>query len=245
MKSIVVIAVASLFARAAYAGVAVEVVVTGTVVFNGIAAAPLSGVGSGETVTMSFLVDSDTFVDGVPGDVRGYAIDPSSFSLTFSGGVSQALLNPFPGTPYFGVIDGFPVSDGFFVSSSPASPGGVALAQEPYQANHSLGYMGGTLSSLDILDALGTYDFTGLTVFGLNLWAIAPDNVVMEMDFAQMTIETACVADLDGDGAVGTSDLLRLLAVWGTNPGGPPDFDGDGTVGTSDLLFLLSVWGAC
>ncbi|MHC4427164.1 MAG: FG-GAP repeat domain-containing protein [Planctomycetota bacterium] len=54
-----------------------------------------------------------------------------------------------------------------------------------------------------------------------------------------------CPWDLDGSGSVGTSDLLDLLAQWGTNPGGPPDFDGDGNVGTSDLLALLGNWGPC
>ena len=49
--------------------------------------------------------------------------------------------------------------------------------------------------------------------------------------------------DLDGNGSVGASDLLLLLAQWGTDPGGPPDFDGDGTVGASDLLALLINWG--
>ncbi len=51
--------------------------------------------------------------------------------------------------------------------------------------------------------------------------------------------------DLDDDGIVGIGDFLALLAVWGTNPGGPPDFDGDGTVGISDMLELLSNWGPC
>ena len=54
-----------------------------------------------------------------------------------------------------------------------------------------------------------------------------------------------CPADLDRDGAVGILDLLALLAVWGTNPGGPPDFDNDGTVGILDLLTLLANWGPC
>ncbi|MHC4108552.1 MAG: hypothetical protein ACYSTY_10750, partial [Planctomycetota bacterium] len=56
---------------------------------------------------------------------------------------------------------------------------------------------------------------------------------------------SCCLWDLDGSGAVGTSDLLDLLSQWGTDPGGPPDFDGDGNVGTSDLLKLLSMWGPC
>lgn len=54
-----------------------------------------------------------------------------------------------------------------------------------------------------------------------------------------------CPADLDGDGAVGTIDLLFLLGNWGPNPGSPADLDGDDVVGTSDLLILLGNWGPC
>ncbi len=54
-----------------------------------------------------------------------------------------------------------------------------------------------------------------------------------------------CPWDLDASGSVGILDLLALLAVWGTDPGGPPDFDGDGTVGILDLLTLLANWGRC
>ena len=54
-----------------------------------------------------------------------------------------------------------------------------------------------------------------------------------------------CIWDLDGDDAVGPSDLITLLGTWGTDPGGPPDFDGDGNVGTSDLIELLRNWGPC
>lgn len=59
------------------------------------------------------------------------------------------------------------------------------------------------------------------------------------------TPDNVCTIDLDNDGSVGTTDLLILLAAWGTNPGGPPDFDGDGIVGTNDLLTLLANWGPC
>ena len=54
-----------------------------------------------------------------------------------------------------------------------------------------------------------------------------------------------CPWDLDGNGSVGILDLLALLAVWGTDPGGPPDFDGDGIVSILDLLALLANWGPC
>ena len=52
-----------------------------------------------------------------------------------------------------------------------------------------------------------------------------------------------CPWDLDMSGSVGTSDLLDLLAQWGTP--GSADFDGNGIVGTSDLLALLANWGPC
>ncbi len=55
----------------------------------------------------------------------------------------------------------------------------------------------------------------------------------------------SCRSDLDGDGAVGITDLLALLVSWGTDPAGPPDFDGNGTVAITDLLVLLASWGPC
>jgi hypothetical protein len=51
--------------------------------------------------------------------------------------------------------------------------------------------------------------------------------------------------DLDGDGELGTTDMLALLAAWGATVPGPPDFDGDGLVGIADLLHLLGNWGPC
>ncbi len=59
------------------------------------------------------------------------------------------------------------------------------------------------------------------------------------------TVVPLCPWDLGGDGSVGISDFLDLLAQWGTDPGGPPDFDGDGTVGINDFLDLLANWGPC
>lgn len=57
--------------------------------------------------------------------------------------------------------------------------------------------------------------------------------------------ECECVADLDGSGEVGVSDLLAFLAAWGTDPAGPPDLNDDGIVGVADLLLLLAAWGPC
>jgi outer membrane protein assembly factor BamB len=61
----------------------------------------------------------------------------------------------------------------------------------------------------------------------------------------------ACLADLDGDGIVGLSDLAMLLAEYGS-AGGDEDFDSDadlnrdGVVNLADLAQLLGVYGqAC
>ncbi|MEE8154937.1 MAG: hypothetical protein V3T53_08235 [Phycisphaerales bacterium] len=54
-----------------------------------------------------------------------------------------------------------------------------------------------------------------------------------------------CPWDLDGNGSVGASDLLSLLADWGPCKGCPSDFNGDGNVGAADLITLLTFWGRC
>lgn len=53
-----------------------------------------------------------------------------------------------------------------------------------------------------------------------------------------------CPSDLDGDGEVGITDFLTILAVWGT-VGTSADIDGDGVVGIGDFLQLLGDWGPC
>ena len=53
-----------------------------------------------------------------------------------------------------------------------------------------------------------------------------------------------CIADLDGDGEVGSSDLAVVLSAW-DSIGGAADLDEDGVVGSSDLGIVLSAWGVC
>jgi surface-anchored protein len=68
------------------------------------------------------------------------------------------------------------------------------------------------------------------------LWVLVGDDTTIPAD------PNVCPGDLDADGAVGTSDLLTLLAAWGTSDE-TGDADGDGFVGTADLLLLLAGWG--
>lgn len=61
-----------------------------------------------------------------------------------------------------------------------------------------------------------------------------------------------CPADLDGNGTVGASDELALLAAWGPCPNCgncgvecPADLDCNCNVGASDLAILIAAWGPC
>jgi hypothetical protein len=51
--------------------------------------------------------------------------------------------------------------------------------------------------------------------------------------------------DLEGNGSVGITDLLELLAAWGDagDQCNLADLDLDGEVGITDLLALLANWG--
>ena len=58
---------------------------------------------------------------------------------------------------------------------------------------------------------------------------------------------TPRLGDLDGDGTVGITDLLALLAAWGPcsapcPPSCPADLDSDCAVGLTDFLLLLDNW---
>ena len=58
--------------------------------------------------------------------------------------------------------------------------------------------------------------------------------------------DTSIPGDLNGDGTVGASDLLILLASWGLCDDCEDcgaDLDGNCIVGVSDLLILLGNWG--
>lgn len=54
-----------------------------------------------------------------------------------------------------------------------------------------------------------------------------------------------CPEDIDGNGSVDFSDVLGLLAGWGTCTGCPEDVNHDGNVDFADLLALLAAWGDC
>lgn len=167
----------------------VEVTATGEVDFNSVDIGGLTGVAPGDSVSLTFRLDSDIFLDSGVFPTRGYLVDLSSFELMI-GGVSLGIANPYPGTPYFVIRDNDPAVDGFFLGNSPDGGPGVTTAEPGSFGNFDLDFLvtygNDPLASLDILDALGTYDFTGLTVFSFDL-SDGPFNA-LGITFSEMTI---------------------------------------------------------
>jgi hypothetical protein len=209
-----------------HGGTPVQVEINGFVEFNQVNDPPLANVGIGADATISFALDTHLFVDGTMFPTRGYQIENASFELAIDA-ESLGLQVPFPAgqRPYFILHDNDPAVDGFFLDVHPdvGFPAGLPLEQSgifgQFMCNFSVTYGGTTLGSLDLIDAVGTYDFTGLTVFNFTI-DDGPFNA-MGLVFEQMTISlfSSCPWDCgDGDGVVGINDFLELLANWGPCP---------------------------
>lgn len=172
----------------------IRVEINGDVWGNQISSGGLGTINPGDSITYSFELDSASFVDGgFP--VRGYLIDTSTFQITSSSGAVVLAANPYPAglTPMFVVRNDDPAADGFFLTDGSVDgfPGAIQTEQAGifgnFGARFNVSYTGDTLSSLDILGAVGSYDFDGLTVFGMGI-NDGPFKDVLGADFSSMTI---------------------------------------------------------
>lgn len=150
----------------------VQVQVFGEVEYNQIHSGEFAAVTAGDPVVFSFYVDSNDYVDSGSFPTRGYIADATSFSLTI-GPVTTGLEDPFPAglSPYFVLRNNDPAVDGFFLSTTgvdypDAWPLNIPAQIAPYfSLNYQVTYTNDPLPSLDILDAIGTYDYTGISSF--------------------------------------------------------------------------------
>ncbi|MBX3380385.1 MAG: hypothetical protein KF805_09825 [Phycisphaeraceae bacterium] len=195
MRQVLVSAgLASMLSLAAGAAI-FQVEIHGDIYYNGIRnGGPLDRtyVPAGSKAVISFQLDSNLYLndpDGLP--TRGYTINQGSFTATY-GSVTVGIQNPFPAgqTPMFVLRNNDPAVDGFFLSTGTAYPFPVPTSEPgafgQFGVYYTVGYEGNTLSSLNIADAVGFYDFTGLTSFGF-----ATDdggNDAMGIDFNHMVI---------------------------------------------------------
>lgn len=151
----------------------VHIEVLGSVEFNVIGGTH-AGVVSGDPVMMSFDVDSDVYVNSGSFPTRGYNVIASSFQMTV-GGASVIMPDPQPfGPAYFVLRNNDPAVDGFLLSRNVDFPIPVSVNIPGLSQLHELDYLvtygdNTLLPSLDILDAVGSYDFTGISVFD---WSI-------------------------------------------------------------------------
>jgi len=249
--------IAGLFVAGAAHGAAVQIQVVGRVDFNTIIAGSLNRTDNpvGTPVTMSFLVDSDTYLNG-SFPTRGYVIDQSSFVLNVGTTVVHTP-SPYPAgsTPYFVIRNNDPAVDGFLLASHPdvAQPNGVwtdvpASFEPTFRALFSATYGGATLPSLDIMDALGAYSFNGLHVFNWGAEDASFQPIGFIFDYFTITTypPPACLGDSDGSFVVDFNDVLTTLANYGStgSPFGPGDSDGDSHVDFSDIITTLANFGA-
>jgi hypothetical protein len=188
---LIIVSVCAVAVSAAQANV-VTVSISGTVEYNQIPAGyPLHVVTAGQPASLSFTVDSNNYTNSPSYPTRGYPIDIGSFHLNFPT-ISVALQNPFPSgeKPYFVIRHNDPQVDGFLVSTSYDYPLGVPTDQAGGYGQlvneFHVTYQHGTLPSLNILDAAGTYDYAGLTVFN---WALQDGPFdPLYIDFVKMSI---------------------------------------------------------
>ena len=146
----------------------------GEVEYNQVNQGIFADVNSGDAVYATFTVDSDVYEPSPGGyGVRGYVVDVASFQLTIGSVGPVPLVNPQPNgeVTYFSLRNADPVADGLFMANQidwdnnlPKLdvPGGI---DDYFSFHWAIGYTEETFSSLDILDAVGSYDFTGLTSF--------------------------------------------------------------------------------
>jgi hypothetical protein len=192
----------------------VEVTIEGEVEFNSIGPPPLGVPNPGDPVTVRFTLDSEEFVDNQVFPTRGYVIDPATFSMEFPS-VSVGLAEPFPRelTPYFVLRDNDPAVDGFLLTTDLSGPAGVPLDQQgifgPFRDNFYVTYTGATLSSLDLLDALGVYDFTDLTVFN---WTV--EDGAFEPLGILFTRLTLALAGTVGEASPPQTPEAQMRATW-------------------------------
>lgn len=195
------------------AAVPVEVTVFGQVDFN-VIGGDLSGIESGDDVTLSFRVDSDTFLDSTNFPTRGYAIDPATFNLDV-GGVSVPIVDPQPfGTPYFVLRDNDPAVDGIFLSRNGVEvPAPLAVTIPGLAPEHELSLsrsfsVGTAFNSLDIVDAAGTYGTEDIGSFLFTLGRFGGAGLESSVDGFTITVvpEPAALSAL---GLAGVALLRR------------------------------------
>jgi len=198
MKTMLMLFMIALLAAPTAIAETYNVEIIGMVEFNLINDGPFAEVMSGDEVLIEFTLDSEAYLDSETYPTRGYVIDMMSYWLHM-GAVTVGLQEPYPDgmIPYFVLRNNDPAVDGFFISNGVDWPSSLPVNEmggiDPYFGSvFSVGYGEETLDSLEIADAVGTYDYDGLTNFYFGVIDGPVD--VIGFEFTQLVISGGGVA---------------------------------------------------
>jgi len=165
----------------------VQVDIYGTVTQNNyLPASPLNAVAVGSPAHTSFEVDSNIFLNSSSFPVRGYSIIPGTFLTTL--GSTNVTLNASvsPPRPFFSLRNNDPSVDGFLVSNGVDFVNPVPTIYTSANFSFVSSFSGTLLHSLNILDAVGSYDTTGLSLLEYDLEF--GESVGIDINYSNMTI---------------------------------------------------------
>ena len=150
-----------------------------------------------------------------------------------------------------------------WVNVNGAITGGVALVPDGWsnmvvsiRTNSSMGYAGDyRVHVLVDGETRHTIEPNGLPYYSLD-YTLPDLNLSLSDQFITLRAENGglvgmanpvwlqhtIVGDIDGDGLIGISDLLLIIANWGSCSNCISDLDHDNEVGVNDILTLLTVW---
>jgi len=200
----------------------------------------LAAAGSGDTV----LVEPGTYYENI--NYEGNSITLRSTDgpevTVINGGGIASVVRMYDNALSNTVLDGFTITNGV----SPVG-GGLHTDGNPQIMNcifvHNEAKMGGGIFSLN-------NGSVGPTISNTYFCDNLPENIHGEwIDgggnvFGDDCAGPTCTADVTADGLVDVSDLLAIIAVFGSDD---PDADvnSDGMVNVTDLLIVVSDWGPC
>jgi hypothetical protein len=175
----------------------VHVVMRGEVEYNQFTSGTFAGVMPGDPISVRIKLDSTNFLNNPMWPTRGYWFGPSTFFMTV--GSVNVSLSPTVTNAYFVLRNNDPQVDGFFTSTGTGFDDEIPLDMTPadYGIEWKWTLVGGTtLSSLDILDALGAYGYPNISSFD---WAVRFGDFSYPLYFNPPTEEPSYAICLPGD----------------------------------------------